>query len=109
MRSKAPYGIDVSAVLPDQNELSLSLTLRSGSRYCCPICRCGFNQEWDSLRRWLSHAGIEMGVPMRIRLREICERGALIAEDSNDLSTCKPVEDAWNAEEYVIDESDPST
>jgi hypothetical protein len=47
-----------------------------------------------------------MGYPMRIQFRENCERGALIAVDPTDLSTCKPVEDASTVDEYVIDESE---
>jgi hypothetical protein len=104
-----PYGIHVAGVVPDQNALSLALTLRAGQWYCCSTARCGFSPQWDELRRWLAEAGIEMGYPMRIRFRENRERGALIAVDPADLSTCQPVEEAWDGEEYVIDESEPNS
>jgi len=55
---------------------------------------------------WLSKEGIEMGYPMRILFRENIERGALIAVEPTDLSTCKPEEESWQGDEYVIDQSE---
>jgi hypothetical protein len=60
--------------------------------------------HWDELRLWLSQEGIEMGYPMRIRFRENCERGALIATDPADLRTCEPTDKSWEIDEYPIDE-----
>jgi hypothetical protein len=104
--SKPPFGIHVAEVVPDQKRLSLTLTLRAGQRYCCSSIRCGFPPNWDDLRWWLAQAGIEMGYPMQILLRETCEPGARIAEIPSDLSTCKPVEEGWEEEASVVNEDE---
>jgi hypothetical protein len=103
IQRKPPFGIHVTEVVPNQNMLALTLTLRAGHHYCCSSC--GFSPPWGDLCWWLAHEGIEMNYPMRVRLQMTCERGALIAVDPTNLATCKPIEKGWSRDEYVIDES----
>jgi hypothetical protein len=106
-RLKPPYGISVSNVAPEQSSVAITLTLRAGERYCCGTALCGFYPpRFGELRFWLAAEGIEMGYPIRIHYRENCERGALIATDPSDLSTCKPVDSGASGEERIIDESE---
>lgn len=101
------YGLGVSAVSLETNSIEMSLALLNGAKYCCDTVRCGFVPNWDLLRDRLAEAGLHFGFPLRLRLREVRERGALIAvEPANPKTEYRRVEKA-RVEEYEIDEADP--
>jgi hypothetical protein len=86
--SRPAYGITVSQVSAGGREFWLTLTFRSGRRYCCesPHCHLGllFGSDFDRLRACFREAGVEVPRPMRIHLRVVYEGGALFAVSPGD-------------------------
>jgi hypothetical protein len=79
------YGVRVDRVADDGSILDLTLTFKSGKRYCCcePGCHTGFGMNdadcWRHLREALDRRGLA-GVPSVTirRLYGIVECGALL-------------------------------
>src|SRR5438094_851296 len=75
------YGISVSDLSPDSKTIFLTFTFLSGVRYCCPYSSCHhgllFDEDYERLRDCFRQAGMEIGRPMKIHMKVICEVGAL--------------------------------
>jgi hypothetical protein len=77
------YGVQVDGVADDGSELELTLTFKSGERYCCAEsgCHTGFqwSESWRRLRTLFGRHGLAELPPVTIRrLRGVVERGALL-------------------------------
>jgi hypothetical protein len=69
---KPPLGVSVSdAAL--RFTVSMKLTYRAGSRYCCTMVPCHFHPDWEELRRQLRKEGVDVNHPLRIYLRCVYE------------------------------------
>ncbi len=79
------YGLSATGLSADGRTLALTLTFRSGHRYCClePSCHFGLHHrtQWERLRACLGERGMVLGAPARIILHCVWERGALFAKD----------------------------
>jgi hypothetical protein len=75
------YGISVTDFSPDSKRVFLTFTFRNGFRYCCPYSCCHhgllFDEDYERLRECFHQAAVEVGRPMQIHMRVICEIGAL--------------------------------
>ena len=82
------YG--VSATL-HQNELRLTITLRTGSHYCClqPGCHLPLarNRRWTRLRTQLEKHGISPPARLQAQLTWVIEDGALTFDFSKPHAT----------------------
>jgi hypothetical protein len=78
VRERPDYGL--SAAL-DGNAIELALTFRAGAAYCCGEWQCHFmlfpTRRWDTLRRVLSAAGVEVAGRLELRVEVTIEEGAL--------------------------------
>src|SRR4051794_8011688 len=77
------YGVRVDGAAEDGSAFDLTLTFRSGERYCCaePGCHLGLNdpQVWRDLREVLGRHGLAGIPPMTVRrLRGVVEPGAVL-------------------------------
>jgi hypothetical protein len=76
------YGVEVEELSPDGTEFDLTLTFKTGVRYCCiePGCHIPFHNGWlTKVRDRLRAAGIEDVPPMTIRkLHVVVEQGAIV-------------------------------
>ena len=75
------YGVRVDNVAEDCSEFDLTLTFKSGERYCCaePGCHTGFQalECWPELREVFGSHGLAAVPPVTIRrLTGVVERGA---------------------------------
>jgi hypothetical protein len=77
------YGVQVDGVADDGSELELTVTFKSGERYCCceSGCHTGFHssESWRRLRALFGRHGLVEIPPVTIRLlRGVVEPGALL-------------------------------
>jgi hypothetical protein len=103
------YGISVTNFSADGTQLFLTFTFRSGNRYCCWASACHhgllFDSDFERLRQCFQEAGVNVGRPMRIRMRVVCEGGALFAAGPRDAHpTYEPALKRWECME-IYDES----
>jgi hypothetical protein len=72
----------VNEVSPDCSVISLTMTLLSGTRYCCsePGCHIWLHQskDYQRLREHLTAAGFPISQPMTLRVRFVVESGVLL-------------------------------
>ena len=69
-------------VSSDWSVISLTMTLRSGTRYCCGALGCHigllFSEDYHRLREHLTATGFPVGKPMTLRVRWVVECGVLL-------------------------------
>jgi hypothetical protein len=94
--TRQPPDYGVKATL-DGATVDLTLTLRSGSAYCCSEWGCHLNlreaKRWDWLRRELSAIGLAVSGRLEVRLAVVVEAGALLF----DWSRPDPARRGWYA------------
>ncbi len=97
------YGIDVTDVSPDRTEVVVRLTFLPGRRYSAePGCHHGLplDTDFERLRECFRRAGVEVGGPMRVRLRVVCRAGALVARDPGKADPhYEPIAVGWECDE----------
>jgi hypothetical protein len=75
------YGISVTDFSPDSKRIFLTFIFLRGVRYCCPYSSCHhgllFEEDYGRLAECFRQAGVEVGRPMKIHMKVVCETGAL--------------------------------
>jgi hypothetical protein len=80
-QSPEKYGISATDFSSDSKRIHLTFTFLSGRRYCCNCSSCHHGllvaDDYERLRESFRQAGVEVGRPMKIYMRVVCESGSL--------------------------------
>lgn len=100
------YGLQVTKVSSDGSVIFLTMTLLSGTRYCCsePGCHIGLHQpeDFQHLRAHLTAGGCQVSHPITLHVRWEVEVGALL--DLNRMvGRNELVDHAWAIDEIFAE------
>lgn len=95
------FRVHVTKASKDGKVFFVTMTLRSGFRFCCgePGCHVGLHrhEDFDRLREQFKAAGVEAGHPLTVHVRWIVEDGVLLTTN-RDLGLVERQEKGWTSE-----------
>ena len=77
------YGIRAAADSQQTHDVELTVTFKTGSRYCCGEAGCHFSRDWSRLRNIAAQSGITLGSPLTIRFHGVIEAGSTFTSTVN--------------------------